>query len=272
MSRPIFFIFIFLSFFRIQYAFDNFPTGARSAALSHASVANTDIWSLSNNQAGLAFFNHFAFGIHHENRFLVSQFAFQSAMLTVPTKTGVFGFNYAYFGYPKYNEKKIGLAFSKLFFEKISVGVQLDYLHTFISENYGTTGKIAAEAGIIGKPIEKLTIGFHVFNFTNARYNDFYLSSDIPFILRMGAAYSILEKLQLNLEIEKESYHKEMIKAGFEYQLYDDLFLRAGFSNNPSRYSFGLGYIYRKIYADIAFISHTELGFTPHFSIAYLFK
>ena len=40
--------------------------------------------------------------------------------LALPTNAGTFGLSYSYFGYSKYNESKIGLAYAKKLFEKIS--------------------------------------------------------------------------------------------------------------------------------------------------------
>jgi hypothetical protein len=87
---------------------DNYPAGARAAAMGNVSVMYPDFWSIWHNQAGLGFYSHLTLGIHHENRFVVPEFSLHAIGLTIPTGRGTLGFSYQYFGYPGYHESKLG--------------------------------------------------------------------------------------------------------------------------------------------------------------------
>jgi hypothetical protein len=75
----------------------------------------------------------------------------------------------------------------------------------------------------------------------------------------------------LLFETEKDMEMKPAFKGGIEIQAIDNLFFRGGFSTVYERYSFGIGYKYRKLVSDLAFSHHDVLGFTPHVSVGYEF-
>lgn len=268
--------------FRI-WAFENIPVGARSAGMSDASVVNIDIWALQNNQGALGFYDKLSLSVHHENRFLTEKFGFKTANFTLPTGTGNFGFSYSFFGESTYNEKKIGIAYAKSLWKKVSFGVQLDYLHTQQIQQYGNSGTVTADLGMLVLLTDQISLGAHVFNPT-AKQVESINGLPTPTIIRMGMGYSLPEQLTVNAEIEKDLNFRPFIKIGSEYQLYEGLLLRAGISNQSmdkynhatnsvvSSYSFGIGYVKFNTRADIAFMSHPDIGFTPHFSICYEIK
>ena len=80
---------------------ENTPIGGRSAAMANSSVTLSDFWAIQNNQAGLADFSHIALGLYYENRFMVKELGLRCGAFVLPTKSGVFGLNYNYFGYSK---------------------------------------------------------------------------------------------------------------------------------------------------------------------------
>ena len=96
---------------------------SRSIGLSGAAVSLIDLWSQYYNQAGLAYLEDITVGLSYQNAYFVEELATNSFALAVPTKTGNFGLNYYYFGYPKYNESKIALAYAKSLGKKIAIGI-----------------------------------------------------------------------------------------------------------------------------------------------------
>lgn len=252
---------------------DNYPAGARAASMSGANVMYPDFWSLWHNQAGLGFYPHLTFGFHHENRFVVPQFNLHSMGLTIPTGTGTLGISYSYFGYPRYHESKIGLALGKSFHDRIAVGLQLDYLGTYIDDELGASGTIALEAGIMAEPIDNLLLGFHVFNPTGSRIPKMK-DERVPMIVRVGLAYRFGEDLFVGLETEKDlEVGGPAYKMGVEYRLIEYVFARGGIRVQENvDHSFGLGFKLLNFKADIAFSRHQILGYTPYFSLLYMIK
>jgi hypothetical protein len=250
------------------FANENHPLGSRAAAMGNAAVAVSDLWSVHHNQAGLASINSFQAGMHHENRFMVPEFAVQAMALALPTRPGTIAVSYTYFGFSKYNETRFGLGFGKKLGEKLSAGVQFNYLHTFISGDYGNSGNITAEGGFIFQPADRLFIAAHIYNPARTGMQTYY-EQLIPAVLKFGLAGYLGEKIFAAAETEKAHDHRAIFKAGLEMGFGEPLYLRAGISSGPVKGSFGAGYVFGRLVADIAFTDHPVLGFTPHFTLSY---
>lgn len=270
-------IFIFLVIFQCALfnlkAADNYPVGARSAGVANASVTYSDVWSSFHNQAGLAQLKDISAGVYFENKFLLSDLSVKSFTLAIPaSKAGTFALSAILFGGSLYSEKKVGVAYAKKLGEKFSAGVQLDYLSTFIAENYGTRNTFAVEAGIIAEPIRNLKLGIHLFNPNKAKLA-VYADERVPVIMRFGSSYKFSEKVLVSAEEEKDIDQKSVFKAGLEYHVVDVLYLRGGIASNPSLSTFGFGLkLNHQFTIDMASSWHQQLGFSPQFSLGYVFK
>ncbi|MCK4922919.1 MAG: hypothetical protein KAS71_17840 [Bacteroidales bacterium] len=250
---------------------DNYPTGSRAASMGNAYVAASDIWSTHHNQAGLGFYPHFSIGFHHENKFLVEEYAMHAMALTLPAKPGTFGFSYTYLGTSLYNESKLGLGFGKQFGNGFAAGVQLNYHHNFIQGEYENPSTVSVEGGIQYKPDERITIGAHLSNPTRSVLSSFEQDT-IASYLNIGVNYEALEKLVVAIQVRKSLDHELRLLGGMEYELRDNLYIRSGIMTNPILYTFGLGYKMGKLSADIAFSRHQILEFTPHFSFQAIIR
>lgn len=264
-------IFFILSINTLFALNGNVPEGARSAAMGGASVALSDFWSLQNNQAGLAFYDHLAAGAYLENRFLVKELSLKSGGMVLPTKSGVFGLKLSYFGYPQYNESKFGLAYARRLSEKFAVGVQLDYLLTSFGNDYGKKGIVTFEVGVLSKINDHLSLGAHIFNPINAKIAD-YADERLPAIIRVGASYAFDDKLMLTAEVEKDSEFDPLAKLGIEYRIIEEIYVRGGVSSNPGLYSFGFGIMLKNLKLDFSSSVHQVLGYSPQISMIYRFK
>ena len=268
-------IYVFLLSYSIVYTAqadnENFPIGARSAAMGTASVSLSDVWSAQQNQAGLGFVRDVSAGAYYENRFLLKELSVKGAVVAFPFKAGTFGLCITNFGYTLYNENKYSLSFSKAFGDKLSAGIAMDYLTTKIAEGYGSKGVLAAEVGIQARPIKGLSIGVHIFNPTRtklASYND----ERVPTIIRLGGDYTFSHKVILAIETEKDIAKKAVFKAGLEYKVVKEFYLRAGISTNPSSGSFGFGINMKNLKIDFSASYHQVLGFSPQLGLTYVFK
>lgn len=249
---------------------ENFPVGARSAAMGNASVSLSDLWSTHHNQAGLGFMTKISAGVYYENRFFIKELGLKSGAVAIPVKAGAFGLAVSNFGYTSYNENKYSLSFAKAFGKKLSIGVAMDYLTTKIAEGYGSKGVLAAELGIQAKPLKGLTLGAHVFNPTHAKLTD-YNDERIPTIIRLGADYNFSDKVTCAIESEKDISKKAIFKAGIEYKAVKEFYLRAGISTNPDLGSFGFGLNLKNLKIDVSANYHQVLGVSPQFGLMYVF-
>lgn len=252
---------------------DNVSIGGKSSAMAGTSVTLTDFWSVHNNQAGMAYYDRIAAGIYYENRFLTKEMGLKCFSLVVPVrKAGVFGLNYSNFGYSLYHESKVGLAYAMAFGDKISGGVQLDYIYTHIGEGYGNKSLITFEAGIRANIYKGLVIAAHVFNPANLKISK-NTAERIPLIFKIGASYDFAGKALLAAEVEKDLNFKPVFKTGLEYHVSKPIYLRVGIATNPMLYSFGAGFEFSRFRLDIAASYHMVLGFSPQASLVYdIFK
>jgi len=68
MKKQIFIASLLLFAFITKAGNEDYPIGARSAAMGNASVSLSDMWSAHHNQAGLGFVRNISAGVSYENR------------------------------------------------------------------------------------------------------------------------------------------------------------------------------------------------------------
>ncbi len=244
--------------------------GGRAIAVSNASLTYQDNWAQLNNQAGLSSLKDITVSAGFTNAYFVKELSTNTIALGLPVKGGVFGLNYTYFGYSKFNQNKIGLAYAMQLGKKISAGMQINYLYTHIEGEYGTSGVAYGEIGLLSQPIDNLFIAAHISNFWHTKYTD-YTDIYIPMIFRIGAGYLLYQKALLSIEFEKDFEQDLIFKSGLEFDLNKQFFFRFGVATNPMVFSFGFGYKIKMFKADIAFSKHPVLGYSPAISLNYAF-
>lgn len=247
---------------------ENYLLGARQAGLANSTVALSDVWSTSQNQAGLGEIKSVSAGLAYENRFLIPEFGLKGLALAVPVGGGAFGLNVSSFGYSSYSESKIGIGYGRRLAENLLIGVQMDYLRVQLGDIYGTQNTFVAELGMKANLTNKLSVAAHVYNINRAKlaaYND----ERVPTVLRLGGLYEFSEKVLLVAEVEKDIQKKASVKAGMEYHVTKPLYFRAGFSSEPFKTAFGVGLDLNLFKIDISTSYHPQLGFTPQMSLTY---
>lgn len=256
--------------------------GARSAGLGNSSVALTGFWAGFNNQAGLADVKNISAGLFYQNRFIVKEMGFAAAAFILPVRSGNFGVQFNWFGYSKYNEKKIALGYGRKFGKSFSAGIQLDYLSTYIAEDYGTKNLFTFELGFKASITGDIVIAGHLFNpipvYVQKEFND-----KVPTVFTIGAAYYISKEFLITLETEKNSEFKPLIRGGMEYRIIEQIAVRIGYSTLPSMtgstsfsiasvYTFGFSLNLTRTDIDFSSSYHNVLGWSPSVTVVYKFK
>lgn len=260
---------VLFNLFQISFAqVGNDAVGARGNALGGYTTTLTDIWSANNNQAGLGFHQNISGGIYYENRFLLKETSYKSGAFVYPLKSGALGASVSSFGYQLYNQTQIGFSYGQHFGEKIAVGVQLNYLNTSLSENYGQKSAFTGAIGLIAKMTEELSMGVHIYNPTKAKLADFD-NERIPTTMRLGLDYKFSEKVMVVIETEKDIDFSPVVKVGVEYHIIEVLYLRGGISTNPTLSSFGFGLKMKEFQLNVNASFHQTLGLTPGISLVY---
>ncbi len=244
--------------------------GSRSAGLGHGSVALIDGWATHHNQAALGFLEKPTLGISYENRYFLSDLSLGNVSFAYPTKLGTIGMALTYFGFELHNETKIGLNYAKAFGKRFSAGVQLDYQTYYVEEGTSSSGMFTFEIGVLAKPIEKLKIGFHIYN-PPAAFKNQETDERSSIIARLGFHYEFDKKFGLVGEVKKIQDIKEHYVLGVEYKFVEKLAFRTGLGLQPLSNSFGLGLELGAFTTDLSYEFAQELGSTANISLQFAF-
>ena len=244
------------------------PMGARSNSMANSSVALVDPWAFHHNPGALANVEKLAVGVSYENRFLLKELQSQGLVYVQPLKTGVISVGAQLYGFNNYRTYRAGVGYSLKLSEKFSGGVQLNYQGLQLNENYGSKSTVTAEIGILASITEDWKIGMSVFNLGRAKLDD-YEDDRFTTLMRLGTSYSFSDKVMATAELEKNVDYPLRIKAGIEYQVVNNVYVRGGFATEPIEVSFGLGYKFKVFQLDLGSAYHQQLGWAPHFSFTY---
>ena len=258
-------------FHTLAYSQGWLPAGARSMSMANASTTFNDVWAYHNNPGALADVNELTIGLSYENRYLLTELQNQALAIAIPLKVGVISIGGHFYGFSQFRSTKAGLGYSLKLSEKLYAGVQLNYQGLQLSSNYGSKSSMTAEAGIYAKITEKWKLGVSVYNLGRAKLSD-YEDDRFSTILRLGNSYQFSKKLLLSGEFEKDLDSDLRFKAGVEYEVIDQFYVRRVFETQHTELTFGFGYHFKQVYLDLGSAYDKNLGWSPHFSIAFTGK
>lgn len=258
-------IFVIASAISVSYCFSQnstAPIGAKNWMLGGSSVSLTDVWSANNNPAASTAISKKQFGLYSEQRFLESNLKLANICAVIPLKHLHIGGTLNYFGYTAFNQQRVGISLSKSLAQSFALGVQLNYLSTFI-EQYGQAGNIAVAFSASATPIKNVRMGFVVFNPTQSAYGK-YTSEKIPSYGKLGCSYEVSSKVMLHLEADQQLNQALSWRGGVYYKIHDVFHLALGAATHPTYYTFGTSLLMRNLKLDMATSFHEVLGLTPH--------
>jgi hypothetical protein len=244
------------------------PAGAAETGMNHSCIMKPGFWSAFQNQALLPYSKSFSCGINYENRFNISELGTRSAALIVPVGKAGLGAVYSHFGYHDLRRHTAGIACGLKLSEKISAGVQIDYLAERTYGEYNDRESLTFETGIYAVPTDKIRLGIHFYNPVPGSLRKNFLQSSI----RAGAGILLSRSLFAGTEVEMETGSEPLIRMGIEYEAIKDFRIRGGFSSENNSFSLGIGYVMKLIQIDLGFATHELLGVTSSVSIIFKIK
>ncbi|PKR80827.1 hypothetical protein CW751_08655 [Brumimicrobium salinarum] len=236
--------------------------GARVGAMANNGVTLIDAFSFHHNPGALGFVDKGTAGISYESRYALKELQSQSVAAAVPLKVGVISAGGQFYGYETYRTTRAGLGYSMKLSNKISAGVQINYLSTRLDPYYGVKHGVSAEFGALAKLNDRINLGFSVVNIGRAELSEFK-NDRYGTILRLGISYQLLDELLLVGEIEQEINFDTRLRAGIEYHPIDLIYIRAGVQGAPMDFAFGFGLKYQRLKLDLATQYNQVLGWTP---------
>ncbi len=242
-------------------AYSQYNPGARQISLANSDVAlSNDVFSLFNNPAGLSQMNWREVGIYYSPApFGLTELANGYIAYHEPTEIGSFGIGGMTYGFELYKETLISFAYSYNFDNQFFLGTTLNFQNISI-KNYGSAGAFFFNVGGLAYIANNFRFGFSVSNISRASISQD--NDQIPTVINAGLSYDVSSEITINTALEKDVNFKPSIQFGVNYDIIEHLSLRTGFSNEPSRYSAGIGINYSLFSLDYALFTHNDLGLT----------
>ncbi|MEM8938664.1 MAG: hypothetical protein AAGC64_04870 [Bacteroidota bacterium] len=247
----------------------DFSFGARSAGMAGASLTVSDEYALFNNIGAFGKVENHAVFVGYQHRYNLSEFQVIGGGSIFHHQFGNAGIGYYKFGDDIFSQQKLHFGIGNTL-QMVSLGVALDWIQYDI-ESVGTKQTLAIQFGGIAEITPQFVFGVHVFNINQATIES-ESNEELPTVMKAGFSYRPTEELMLNIEIEKDLDFDEVFKAGLEYQLVNNVFVRTGIRLEPLIGAFGVGFYLKRLTFDYAFSNDSELGNIHEVSLAYLFK
>lgn len=241
--------------------------GAKSLSMGNTGAAAEGIQSIYFGSAGLGTIEKYALQISAEQRFTLSDLSLVSAAVGVRTgRFGVLGLFLSNYGLDEYKEQKLGLSYATKIASSISIGAQWSW-NTIRIEEYGSTGFMGIDLGIITYLSEQVSVGFHIANPVKINVVE---NENTARLLNLGLKYQISEKVYLLSDIRHISDIGSSLHVGLDYRVIDVLNLRAGMDTGASSFHFGVAVnLSEHGNVEAGFSNHQYLGATPGISLGY---
>ena len=262
---------LFLSTLLVTGAYgQNFrQIGGRQAGLAYTGVALNDVWAYHNNPGMLGFLEESAAGVFYENRFFSKELQYQGLVYAQPLKKGVISFGGQYSGFNQYSTSRAGVGYALALSDKLSMGIQINYMNVRQPAYYGTKHGISGEFGLGIKVTSKWTVAMAINNLTRSNLS---ASTNERFetIFRIGALYDVSKRVFVTSELEKDINFPLRVKVGVEYHPVTPFYVRVGAAVNTTSFAIGLGYALKNLRIDLGSNYVQPLGFHTALSVHYI--
>ena len=221
----------------------------------------TDPFASVLNPASSAQIRKRTFAFSGEKRFGFRSFNLLSATVAMPVSSGCWSGQIDYFGFSKYAETQIGIAYARSFGERADIGLRFNILHIRVA-NFLSKNAIYPHLGFRYAIHKNLILGFSVSNptgvihFQNGR--QFY-----PLIFRLGFGYVLSDVAAIAAEIIKEEKRMPGVVCAIRYRPLPAFSMRLGINTVSRQPFFNLLLQKNNWQYVIGFVWHQELGFSP---------
>ncbi len=253
-------IFTLISFYSQAQQFKN-NVGAPFIGLSAYMQQPTSAGMLS-NVATLGGIQNSGGSVFAERRFGLTELNNITATGAVHTKAGAIGITVNRFGFSDFNETQAGIGYGRSLNGKILVGAKINYYNQQIPQ-YGNSGTVNAEAGILLKLTNKLTSGVSVFNPVGGKFG-INNTEQLNAVYKLGLGYAVSDKVNIAAEAVKTANEKLNFISMLHYQFEQKFFARVGISSSANTFFGSAGInLAKQFRLEVCASYHQQLGFTP---------
>jgi hypothetical protein len=249
---------------------ENNGRGARAVALANAFVAvSDDPWVVSYNPAGLAGAKSFAASLFIvPEQFGLSELRTFSAAAVLANPLVNVGAALDHAGVSLFRETSLTIACGREVAQGVALGIAATVTRVSF-ERYGSTTVLSIDLGASISLLEDLRLAYCWKNVTAA---SLAASADnLPQIQSMGIWYQVGRESQVTFDVEKDIRFPFVVKGGYEHWFFDSVALRFGCSNNPDKFSCGIGVLLSHWEFSYALYTHAQLGVTHQLGLSLRF-
>lgn len=246
------------------------PVGGSGDALGQTYIALNNSWAAIKNNAALGWDTTYWVGVHHQNRFMLSELGLSSIAARLPVRPGAFGVSLSHTGYNQFNVTRADISYGMKLSDRFVAGVGFSYHHAQLTGEYSNRNAFTVSAGLQYFISKKLLIGAFLFNPARASIDE---QQTMPPLLGVALTYLPSKEVLVTLQVDDDTETPTAIRAGVEYKPIEVFALRLGYSSgNTEGLTAGIGLNLKGFWADLSVNKHSVLGYTPLLSVAYQFK
>ncbi len=237
--------------------------------MGYASTALGDEASvIFSNAAGLGFLNRIRFQTNLSRLFDLDELSEKEFCLVYPFRSFSLGIGTFIFGKADYyQETVLTFALGYSLKDYLSFGSSFKYMRVAFSPTYRALSALGIDLGAIGKFDDKVQLGAVVKNLNQPKLLDD--SDDIPTIFSSGMAVFPFEEVTLTFDFSYDKRNRGQLHFGQEVELIKNLPLRFGIQTSPARYTLGVGFCFRKMNIDYAYLNHSVLNGSHKLSFSF---
>ncbi len=242
------------------------PMSVDGRATANWAYTLKGIESSFSNQAGLSELSGFAANIYAEQTHLLPEFS--NVGLAVGLSTGAnsgISANFSRYGIEEFRQSRIGLGYGMKLSRELSVGVQIDWYQTSIT-NYGQNSQLSFRIGGMYSIFSNLTAGIHISNPLGIEIAD---NHPIPSEFNFDLDWRVSSQLTVGAGLVKDVDYDAGIKVGLRYQIHPNFRIMFGAITEPTRFTFGINLDLQNFSIQSAGSYHQRLGISPSAGLSY---
>lgn len=239
---------------------DDWPRSIRQLSLGFTAMGDkTDPLLIFSNPSAPGFIQKWGVSSSYSRPYGIKELDIAALGLAKRWQKIVFAAGISNFGFELFKEQKFIFGFVIPIIKNLPFGIAFHYQRIEI-KNYGNTSAYTIDLGWQYKIIPGLDIMGTFQNIRRATIGQ--EQQPLPQILRMGMLFKPVSQISMVTEVYKDISFGPEARFGFDAKVLERLFLRIGFTRNPSRFTGGFGLNVLGFNMDYGFSYHQMLGYT----------
>ena len=242
--------------------------GASAGAMANSSVTTSDALSIFNNPGTLGFVENDELTTGYRSFFQLEGWKTVYAAANKQIAKGALGIGFSQFGDELYHTTQVAIGFGhQLGIASLGISVRYQQLHIL---GFGSSTSWPVDVGGKVELSPHFLIASGIKNINQAKLTK-ETDERYPSLFFVGFSYQPTEFLVISSQIDYSLLTPAIFRAGIAYSI-GILTLRAGVKTNPVQLATGIGFEWKRMAMDYAFLPHTSAGGSHFFTLSYQYS